>query len=115
MSGTTTSTPLTALLVDYSAVAQATKEVRRQPCQSSPGRDRCEKPILAALLVPLQPGETYTLRWQLHATDYVFPAGDRIGLVIVANDSDYTTPDPASGGVSIGLSGSSLTIPLADH
>ena len=57
----------------------------------------------------------YDVRWRLQATDYVFPAGHRIGLVLVANDVDHVLPDPAAAGVTVDPARSALTLPLVGY
>ncbi|MBF8189801.1 hypothetical protein ITP53_29545 [Nonomuraea sp. K274] len=119
VTSSSSSSPLTALLVDYGpatpqAAANASED--KPPPQVLPivtrgsidvkNRHSLTEPS------PLRPGRTYPVRWRLHATDYVFPEGHRIGLVIVANDREYITPDPAAGSVTLDLAGSSLTLPL---
>jgi X-Pro dipeptidyl-peptidase len=62
--------------------------------------------------VPLVPDRYYDVRWQLQATDYLFAAGHRIGLVLVANDVDRVLPDPAAAGIAIDPEHSAATLPL---
>ena len=59
-------------------------------------------------------GEEYELRWDLQPDDYVFPAGHRIGLVVVSTDHDYTirpapgtrlTLDPGDSRISLPVVG----------
>ena len=51
----------------------------------------------------VRPGERYDLRSDLQPDDHVFKAGNRIGLVVVSTDHDYTIrPNP---GTQFGLSG----------
>jgi X-Pro dipeptidyl-peptidase len=117
------STPLTALLVDYGPEAGSEAEAAAPADKGGgPGgvlpivtrgaidaknRDslRSERPLL--------PGRRYQIGWDLHATDHVFAAGHRIGLVLVANDTDYTTADPVSAGLAVTLATSALTLPVA--
>ena len=72
---------LTAVLVDYGP--GSTEMVTRgwldtQNRNSLTRSDRVE------------PGERYTMRWDLQPDDHVFRAGHRIGLVVVSTDHDYT-------------------------
>ena len=39
---------------------------------------------------PIQQGQEYTFGWNLEPDDYVFPAGHRVGLVVVSTDQQYT-------------------------
>jgi X-Pro dipeptidyl-peptidase len=61
---------------------------------------------------PLTPGETYEVDWDLHPTDYVFPAGHRIAVVISANKSTYLAVDPLAHSVSVALERTSLVLPV---
>ncbi|MFB9631551.1 CocE/NonD family hydrolase C-terminal non-catalytic domain-containing protein [Nonomuraea helvata] len=61
---------------------------------------------------PIKPGQAYTVDWRLHATDYIFPEGHRIGLVLAANDRDYITTDTAAGSITVAPARSNLTLPL---
>lgn len=108
ISAGTASTPLTALLIDYPAAPSTGKGIL--PIVARGAVDVKNRHSLRSD-VPLTPGRQYTVSWQLHATDYVFPAGDRIGIVLVANDSDYVTPDPAAGGITV--TSGTLTLPVA--
>ncbi|WP_086823065.1 Xaa-Pro dipeptidyl-peptidase [Allokutzneria sp. NRRL B-24872] len=60
----------------------------------------------------LVPGRTYNVTWELHPKDYVFPAGHRIGLVLVQNLPSYITPDAKANKVEITLAPSSLELPI---
>ncbi|WP_216214932.1 Xaa-Pro dipeptidyl-peptidase [Amycolatopsis aidingensis] len=62
---------------------------------------------------PLQPGLQYEVDWQTHPKDYVFPAGHRIGVVLVANDESYIATDAAGATVLVTLGASKLTLPVA--
>ncbi|MEO3873703.1 CocE/NonD family hydrolase [Nonomuraea sp. B12E4] len=129
MTSTTTSTPLTALLVDYGpASSQPSAAPHAETADLAPaaltGKLPSKLPVVTRGAIdvknrhsltrpsPVTPGRSYTVDWRLHPTDHVFPAGHRIGLVIVANDRDYITTDPAAGSVTVDLTHSSLTLPL---
>lgn len=51
---------------------------------------------------------------RLHATDHVFPAGHRIGIVLVANDKDHVITDPVARSVTVDLGPSNVMLPLAN-
>jgi X-Pro dipeptidyl-peptidase len=82
---------LTAVLVDYGPAGSdqppvmVTRGWLDPQNRSSLSRSR-----------PLRPGRAYRFRWDLQPDDYVFPAGHRIGLVVVSTDHDYTIR-PAPG------------------
>ncbi len=44
----------------------------------------------AARTEPLKQGKLYDLKWTLEPKDYVFPAGNRIGVVVFSTDQAYT-------------------------
>ena len=61
---------------------------------------------------PIQQGREYTFTWELEPDDYVFPAGHRIGLVVVSTDQQYTVrPDPGTR-LTVNPSRSSVTLPV---
>ncbi|MFI6182254.1 CocE/NonD family hydrolase C-terminal non-catalytic domain-containing protein [Nonomuraea sp. NPDC051191] len=60
----------------------------------------------------VRPGQACTVSWRLHATDHVFPAGDRIGIVLVANDKDHVTTGPAARSVTVDLGPSNVMLPF---
>lgn len=117
MAAGTTSTPLTALLVDYgptpppSGGTSGGKKPAPLPVVTRGSIDVKNRYSLDRA-VPLVPGRYYDVRWPLQATDYVFPAGHRIGLVLVANDTDRVLPDPAAGSVTVDPAASAVTLPL---
>jgi X-Pro dipeptidyl-peptidase len=116
MTAEATSTPLTALLVDYGPDVSAGKEPPGKPPAALPivarGSVDVKNRYSLSHPVPLVPGRYYDVRWQLQATDYLFAAGHRIGLVLVANDVDRVLPDPAAAGIAIDPEHSAATLPL---
>src|SRR5215216_7960648 len=84
-----TAANLTAVLVDYGPGGTASMVTRGwiDP-QNRNGLTRSD---------PVEPGEPYTMRWDLQPDDHVFKAGHRIGLVVVTTDHDYTIrPEPGT-------------------
>src|SRR5215218_6115575 len=84
-----TAANLTAVLVDYGPGGTAAMVTRGwldpQNRNSLTRSDRVE------------PGERYTMRWDLQPDDHTFKAGHRIGLVVVSTDHDYTIrPKPGT-------------------
>ncbi|MFC0439230.1 CocE/NonD family hydrolase [Kutzneria buriramensis] len=62
---------------------------------------------------PLTPGRAYTMTFSLGALDHITPAGHRIGLVIGGTDGNWfsaPTPHPT---ITVELSGTSVTLPVA--
>jgi X-Pro dipeptidyl-peptidase len=61
---------------------------------------------------PLVPGEFRDVTFTLQPDDQVIPAGKRIALVVFSSDREYTLwPEPGAG-LTIDLSGTSLTLPV---
>lgn len=140
----TTSTPLTAFLVDYGDSTAALpenlsfQELMATACSLTDLENGtgCAAPKRAqifatkALLVtqgsidvknrtsirmasPLTPGEAYDVEWELLPTDYVFPKGHRIGVVVTANDSTFINVDSRAHKVDISLAQSRVLLPVA--
>jgi X-Pro dipeptidyl-peptidase len=61
----------------------------------------------------LRRGQFYDLSWDLQPDDHVFPAGHRIGLVVVSTDHDYTIRPLPGTQLSLDPSYSSIRLPLA--
>jgi X-Pro dipeptidyl-peptidase len=61
---------------------------------------------------PLVPNRDYNVEWELQPHDYVFPAGHRIGLVLVANNRSYIRRDTLAGQVTVYLGNSELVLPV---
>ncbi|MBM7097987.1 Xaa-Pro dipeptidyl-peptidase [Bacillus sp. H-16] len=63
--------------------------------------------------ISIVPGRDYTFEWDMQPHDYVFKAGNRIGVVFIASDYDYTIRP--SGGTEISLlpTRSKLILPVA--
>jgi X-Pro dipeptidyl-peptidase len=61
---------------------------------------------------PLVPDRAYNIEWDLQPHDYVFPAGHRIGLVLVANNRSYIRRDTLAGQVTVYLGNSELVLPV---
>ena len=95
---------LTAVLVDYGPDGAASAVTRGwTDVQNRKGRDRT---------TPIVQGREYTFDWPLEPDDYVFPAGHRIGLVIVSTDMNFTLrPDPGTR-LTVDPGRSSVTLPV---
>lgn len=62
---------------------------------------------------PLVPGQQYDVRFPLLPEDYVFPAGHRIGVIIVGSYRDYgSQPDPNRATISILPRRSVIELPI---
>jgi X-Pro dipeptidyl-peptidase len=62
---------------------------------------------------PLTPGQWYTITWQLQPQDQILAAGHTLGLILTLSDKQYTAPNTTGATVTVDLSGSSLSLPLA--
>jgi X-Pro dipeptidyl-peptidase len=101
---TSTSTPLTAMLVHYTD-ATVTRIVSR-------GALDTKNRTSLTTGTPLVAGQQYTATIPLEPKDYVFPAGSRIGVALVANHGEYLHTDSLAAGVTVSLSPSRAVLPL---
>jgi X-Pro dipeptidyl-peptidase len=62
---------------------------------------------------PLTTGQYYTISWPLMPQDQIIPKGHTLGLVLTLSDEENTTPHTTGATVTVDLTGSSLTLPLA--
>ncbi|MER6737340.1 Xaa-Pro dipeptidyl-peptidase [Streptomyces puniciscabiei] len=62
--------------------------------------------------VPLTPGKAYTMTLRLAATDHVVPKGHRLALIIAGTDKDLIDPPATQPTVTVGLSGTTASLPL---
>lgn len=61
---------------------------------------------------PLEPGQFYTLNFELQPDDQIIPPGQQIGLMIFGSDQEFTLhPDPGTE-LTVDLDGTSLTLPI---
>jgi X-Pro dipeptidyl-peptidase len=95
---------LTALVVDYGPDGTA-KTVTRgwTDVQNRNGADRG---------TPIVQGREYTFTWPLEPDDYVFPAGHRIGLVVVSTDMNFTLRPLPGTRLTVNPGRSSVTLPV---
>lgn len=100
-----TSTPLSALLVEYRD-GQPVRIVTRGAIDTK-NRDSLSTPT------PLVPGQQATATVELEPKDYVFAAGSRLGVVVVANNNQYIDVDPLAGQVTVQFGVSRAVLPLA--
>jgi X-Pro dipeptidyl-peptidase len=97
---------VTALLVDYDAGGQATGKIITRGWIDPQNRNSLSESE------PLQQRKAYTLSFNFQPKDYVFPAGHRIGLVVISTDLNYTLrPDPGTK-LSLWPGKSTMTLPL---
>ena len=98
---------LTAVVVDYGPVGSAAAPVMvTRGWTDVQNRQRIDRSS------PIQQGREYTFTWELEPDDYIFPAGHRIGLVVVSTDQQYTVrPDPGTR-LTVNPSRSSVILPV---
>ena len=60
----------------------------------------------------VEPGERYTMRWDLQPDDHVFRAGHRIGLVVVSTDHDYTIRPRPGTQLTLAPNASDVSLPV---
>ncbi|MEH7501996.1 Xaa-Pro dipeptidyl-peptidase [Neobacillus drentensis] len=95
---------LTALLVDYNSSSNPVIVSRGwvDP-QNLHTADRSES---------LVPGRDYSFEWDMQPKDYVFKAGHRIGVVLIASDYDYTIRPKAGTKINVTPTRSEITLPI---
>lgn len=102
----TTAANLTAYLVDYGPPGsdEATMVTRGwMDVQNRVKRDQTH---------PIKVGKAYDFTWDLHADDYVFPAGHRIGLVVLSTDRDFTLRPLPGTELTVHPGHSKVTLPI---
>jgi X-Pro dipeptidyl-peptidase len=62
--------------------------------------------------VTIRRGRKYQLQWDLQPDDHVFPAGHRIGLVVLSTDHDYTLRPRPGTRISLNPDASTLSLPV---
>ena len=100
---------LTAVLVDYGPVGSTAAPVMvTRGWTDVQNRKRFDRST------PIQQGQEYTFGWNLEPDDYVFPAGHRIGLVVVSTDQQYTVrPNPGTQ-LTVNPAKSSVDLPVVN-
>jgi X-Pro dipeptidyl-peptidase len=95
---------LTAVLVDYGPGGRPAMVTRGwlDP-RNRLGPDRKEA---------IRRGRKYQLQWDLQPDDHVFPAGHRIGLVVLSTDHDYTLRPRPGTRISLDADASTLILPV---
>lgn len=94
---------LTAVLVDYGPDGQSTVTRGWTDVQNRKDVDRSS---------PIEQGKEYTFDWPLEPDDYVFPAGHRIGLVVVSTDMNFTLRPAPGTQLTVNPGKSSVTLPV---
>ena len=94
---------LTALLVDYSGAKPTIVTRGWMEPQNLKSDDKSKW---------LSPNKDYTFTWAMQPDDYVFQAGSKIGLVLIASDYDYTIRPEAGTKITITPTKSELILPI---
>lgn len=98
---------LTAVVVDYGPLGSTAA-----PVMVTRGWTDVQNRKSIARSTPIQQGKEYTFTWDLEPDDYVFPAGHRIGLVIVSTDMHYTLRPLPGTELTVNPAKSSVTLPI---
>ena len=61
---------------------------------------------------PVVPGTTYTMTFELQPHDYIFPAGSKLGLVLLSSDRLFTLRPPPGTRLTLHTRDSLLTLPV---
>lgn len=94
---------LTAVLVDYGPDGHTMVTRGWTDVQNRKDVDRS---------TPIEQGREYTFDWPLESDDYVFPAGHRVGLVIVSTDMNFTLRPLPGTQLTVNPGKSSVTLPV---
>ena len=62
--------------------------------------------------VPIKPGRMYGIDFDMQPKDTVVPAGNRLAVMVVSSDRDFTIRPPAGTRLTLDLAHSSLVIPV---
>ncbi|SFQ33194.1 X-Pro dipeptidyl-peptidase [Amycolatopsis arida] len=68
--------------------------------------------ISPAHTLPITPGKTYRVTFELQPDDYVLPAGHRLEFVLASSDHDFTLRPKPGTGLAIDLTRTSVTLPV---
>jgi predicted acyl esterase len=62
--------------------------------------------------IPVKPGSFYRIDFDMQPKDTVVPAGNRLALMVLSSDRDFTIRPPAGTQLKLDLTRSSLSIPV---
>jgi X-Pro dipeptidyl-peptidase len=94
---------LTAVLVDYGPAG---------PVMVTRGWLDPQNRVSISRSTPIRRGRGYRFRWDLQPDDYLFKAGDRIGLVVASTDHDYTIRPLPGTQLTLDPDDSELSLPI---
>jgi hypothetical protein len=95
---------LTAALVSYPPTGNGTILTRGWIDPANRHTDRADNPV--------RPGRLYGIDFDMQPKDSVVPAGNRLALMILSSDRDFTIRPAAGTQLTVDLADSSLTIPV---
>jgi predicted acyl esterase len=95
---------LTAALVSYSPTGTATILTRGWIDPANRKTDETE--------IPIRPGSSYEIDIDMQPKDSVVPAGNRLALMVLSSDRDFTIRPPAGTELTLDLARSSFTLPI---
>ncbi|HEY0449772.1 Xaa-Pro dipeptidyl-peptidase [Actinophytocola sp.] len=98
---------LTAVVVDYGPVGSA-----QAPVMVTRGWMDVQNRKSVSRSTPIEQGQEYTFTWPLEPDDYVFPAGHRVGLVVVSTDMHYTLRPLPGTQLTVNPSKSTVSLPM---
>lgn len=98
---------LTAVVVDYGP-----KGSEVEPVMVTRGWMDVQNRHSAWRSEPVRQGKFYTFRWDLEPEDYIFPAGHRIGVVIVSTDKRFTLRPAPGTELSVQPGKSRIALPI---
>ena len=98
---------LTAVLVDYGPAGDTAA-----PVTVTRGWMDVQNRNSLSRSTPIQQGQEYTFNWDLQPDDYVFPAGHRIGLVVVSTDMNFTLRPLPGTQLTVFPARSSVSLPV---
>ena len=61
---------------------------------------------------PVKPGKSYRIGIDMQPKDSVVPAGNRLALMILSSDRDFTVRPAPGTRVTVGVGRSALTLPV---
>ena len=99
---------LTAVVVDYGP-----KGSDAEPVMVTRGWMDVQNRHSAARSEPIRQGKFSTFQWNLEPEDYIFPAGHRIGVVIVSTDKRFTLRPAPGTELSVRPGKSRISLPIA--
>jgi len=95
---------VSAMLVDYKATGAPT--IITRGWADPQNRESISK------TTPVVPGTVYSMQFELQPHDYIFPAGSRIGLVLLSSDRLFTLRPPPGTRLTVHTSESSVSLPV---